>query len=217
HRPQDGSRLLEALPPGGRVRGSLERCAAGGRIPIVSSELEDTGNPFAIRASSARLDASMTVLKADETLAGVDRFGDISPGGTGDLGLYRSGTRYLSSLAMGLDGGRPFLLSSGVRRDNSAFVADLTNPDLFDGDRIAVPRGSVHLRKQLRVTPAGLHLRLRLRSYAPSAVMVHLAFVLDADFADIFEVRGMTRAAAGGRPPTAPENGGMRFVYTGLD
>jgi glycogen debranching enzyme len=183
----------------------------------VSAELEDTGNPFAIRASSARLDASMNVLKADETFAVVDRFGDIAPGGTGDLGLYRSGTRYLSSMAMGLDGGRPFLLSSGVRRDNSAFVADLTNPDLFDGDRIAVPRGSVHLRKQLRVTPAGLHLRLRLRSYAPSAVTVHLAFVFDADFADIFEVRGMTRSARGRRHPIAYEKGGMRFVYTGLD
>jgi glycogen debranching enzyme len=184
----------------------------------VSAERQETeGNPFAIRSASARLDTSMNVLKADETFAVLDRFGDISPGETNDLGLYRSGTRYLSGLAMDLDGGRPFLLSSGVQRDNSAFVADLTNPDLFDGENLTVPRGSVHVRKQLRVTPAGLHLRVRLRSYAASPVSFRLAFLLDADFADIFEVRGMTRAARGRLQPPAAEKGGLRFSYTGLD
>ena len=44
------------------------------------------------------------------------------------------GTRFLSRLSLTLDGQRPLLLSSGVREDNAAFVAHLTNADRLEGE-----------------------------------------------------------------------------------
>jgi len=159
------------------------------------------------------------VLKADETFVVLDRLGDIAPGGSGELGLYHRGTRFLSSFSLTIDGGRPFLLSSGVREDSAIFVADLTNPDLTRGtaDEVVCPRGSVHLTRECRVGTRGMVETLHFRNYASAPVALRLSVALDADFADIFEVRGTARARRGERLAPRVTPGAVSLSYRGLD
>ena len=155
-------------------------------------------------------------MKADETFVVLDRSGDIAPGGTGELGLYHGGTRFLSRFALRLDGGRPFLLSSEVREDNAMFVANLTNPDLVrNGDSLT--RGSVHMVRECRLTPAALEVRLLLRSYAAHTVHLNLTLEVGSDFADIFEVRGTARRERGRVLPPRWRDGSLLLSYSGLD
>jgi glycogen debranching enzyme len=182
--------------------------------PHEPTEIE---SPFSIRATSGRRDPRTRVLKADETFVVLDRLGDVAPGGSGELGLYHRGTRFLSSFSVTIDGGRPFLLSSGVRDDSAVFVADLTNPDLLAGEEIVCPRGSVHVVRECRVRPRGLTEVLKLRNYASSHVGMRVAIAFDSDFADIFEVRGTVRARRGRRLPPRARDGALSLSYRGLD
>jgi glycogen debranching enzyme len=177
---------------------------------------EESDSPFSIRAASSRIDVGSRILKADETFVVLDRFGDIARGGTGELGLYHGGTRFLSRFALRLDGGRPFLLSSEVREDNAMFVANLTNPDLQrNGDSLT--RGSVHLVRECRLEPSSLEVRLLLRSYAAHAIRLNLALEVESDFADIFEVRGTPRRERGRLLPAKWQEGSLQLSYAGLD
>ncbi len=139
--------------------------------------------------------------------------------GPGELGLYHRGTRFLSSFSLTIDGGRPFLLSSGVREDSAVFVADLTNPDLIrgSGEEIVCPRGSVHLIRECRVEPRGMVQAMHFRNYASSAVALRLRVVVDGDFVDIFEVRGTARVRRGERLAPRVTPSGVSLSYRGLD
>ncbi len=59
--------------------------------------------------------------------------------------------------------------------------------------------------------------RIRVHNYTLHAEGCLLTLGLDADFADIFEVRGVHRAARGERQPTQVTDGLIGFGYTGLD
>jgi len=177
---------------------------------------EEAESPFSIRAASSRIDVGSRILKADETFVVLDRSGDISPGGANELGLYHAGTRFLSRFALHLEGGRPFLLSSEVREDNAAFVANLTNPDILrNGASLA--RGSVHLVRECRLGPSTLDVRVLLRSYAAEPLRLRLTLQIESDFADIFEVRGTPRPARGRLFPPRWRDGSFLLTYGGLD
>ena len=85
------------------------------------------------------------MLKHGETFAVFDRYGDATPGGLGELGLFHESTRFLSCSILVLEGQRPFFLSSTVHEDDDRFVAHLTNPDLIAGDTLRAPLGTMHL------------------------------------------------------------------------
>ena len=180
------------------------------------SNAEEADSPFSIRAASSRLDAGSRILKADDTFVVLDRFGDIAPGGTGELGLYHRGTRFLSRFALRLDGGRPFLLSSEVREDDAVFVANLTNPDFVHNGESLV-RGSIHLVRECRLGPSMMDVHVLLRSYAAQPLTFRLSLEIDSDFADIFEVRGTPRVVRGTRMPARWRNGTLQLAYGGLD
>ena len=66
---------------------------------------------FYILSTSPRIDDRTCALKHGDTFALFNRFGDIERLGTGDLGIYHQDTRFLSRLALSLEGERPLLLS----------------------------------------------------------------------------------------------------------
>ena len=96
------------------------------------------------------------------------------------------------SSAWTVSGRDPVLLSSSSERGYMSYV-DLTNPDLYDGDEIAVRQQTLNIRR-IRAINGRLFERVRVKNYNPHAVRAR-SRVLDfgADFADIFEVRGMAR------------------------
>ena len=172
---------------------------------------------FYIRATSSRLDGRTRVLKRGETFAVCDRFGDMPAVGLPELGLYHEGTRFLSRLSLTIDGRQPLLLSSGVREDNAAFVAHLTNADRVEGSRVVVARGTVHVARECWTFPGGFGQIVALRNYGLEPLDLSVVISVDADFADVFEVRGTPRKQRGRRLPALPEPSGMRLCYSGCD
>ncbi|HEX9122744.1 MAG TPA: amylo-alpha-1,6-glucosidase [Actinomycetota bacterium] len=160
--------------------------------------------------------ASKTLaVKEGETFLYSDLEGNLDHGGDYGLGLYAKDTRYLSHFRMTVSGRDPVLLSSSAERAYMAHV-DLTNPDLYEDDVLTVPQQTLNIRR-IRAINGRLFERVRVKNYNAHPVTLDLEFALGADFADIFEVRGMVHD---GRPrPDPPEatDQTIEFVWTGRD
>src|SRR5260221_2481597 len=90
-------------------------------------------------------------------------------------GIYHDGTRFLSRLNLTLMGSRPLLLSSTVHRDNVLLGADLTNPDIFLGRNLVLPRGTLHLRRSTFIWNGCYFERIRIHNYGSSATDLPLS------------------------------------------
>lgn len=157
------------------------------------------------------------ILKHNDIFIVSDLKGDIPAGNDAGLGLYRSDSRFLSTYELRLNGRRPILLNHGVDR---AYVAtfQLVNPALeprHGGGTI--PKQSLSLRRT-RFVHNGVHERIGLQNCNRHPVEVDLEFRFDADFLDIFEVRGYRPERQMGTPesPVTTETG-LKFGYRGLD
>lgn len=173
-------------------------------------------DPHYIRTDEVATDDDSLVLKEGESFVVLDRHGEIRT----NEGLYHGGTRYLSRLTLALGSLRPLLLGAAVRSDNAAIVVHLTNPDILsEGNRgeILVPRGTLHLSHMLVLASGALHHRLRVRNHALAPVDVNLHLDFDADFADIFEVRGARRPRRGDRLESLIATNSVTLRYRGLD
>jgi glycogen debranching enzyme len=160
--------------------------------------------------------ASKTLaIKEGETFLYSDLEGNLDHAGDYGLGLYYRDTRFLSQFRMELAGRSPVLLSSSSERGYMSHV-DLTNPDLYEGDVVAVPQQSLNIRR-IRAINGRLFERVRIKNYNAHPVSLDLSFSLGADFADIFEVRGMAEERH--IPPDQPiaEGNHVEFASKGLD
>jgi glycogen debranching enzyme len=172
---------------------------------------------YYILATSGLSDDRTRVLKHGDTFAVFDRFGDVQPIGLGQQGVFDHGTRFLSRLEVRIAGVRPLLLSSTLQRDNVAVVASLTNPDLQRDGQVAVPRNTVHLERSNVLLDGTCYVRLSLRNFELAPVDLVVTVGYDADFADVFEVRGVKRAKRGTVHEPRVEGGRVLLRYTGLD
>lgn len=168
-------------------------------------------------APSGVTDDRTRILKHGETFAVFDHFGHIKPGGLGEEGLYHEGTRFLSCLVLDLDGEPPFFLGSTVRDGNDQLSVALTNPDRMSGGRVVVPLGTLHLAVRTLLWQGACHWRLRVKNHGTDPVEVTVELRFRADFADIFEVRGMTREARGNDLPPMISRDRVELGYVGLD
>ena len=172
---------------------------------------------YYVRASSALADDRTRVLKYGDTFAVFNRYGDIEPLGTSRFGLFYAETRHLSRFTLRLNQKQPLLLSSTVREDNAFLSVDLTNVDINLNGNDELPRGIVHLFRLQFLRGATCYQYFRLLNYGLQPVKVSLLLQFDADFADIFEVRGTKRARKGERLPDRAESNRAVLSYHGLD
>ncbi|HKB40139.1 MAG TPA: amylo-alpha-1,6-glucosidase, partial [Gemmataceae bacterium] len=175
------------------------------------------GHLHHILAAASVADERTRVLKHGDTFAVFDHYGDIKPGGLGEEGLYHEGTRYLSCLLLELEGGRPFFLGSTVRDENDQLAVTLTNPDLCHGGEVRVPLGTLHLALKKFLWQGTCYQHLRVKNHGLRLVTVSLSLHFEADYADIYEVRGMKRHARGVDllPDVGPDQ--VILGYQGLD
>ena len=109
---------------------------------------------------------------------------------------------FCRALELRLAGERPLLLSSTVREDNAVLTIDLTNPGRAPADGRALPRGRpARLPFEVSLEGACYERHARRAIHGAPPCDVTLAFTFDADFADIFEVRGTRRERRGERLP----------------
>lgn len=164
-------------------------------------------------AAAATLFSSY-VLKDGDTFLIANANGDVI--GDSD-GQFHNDTRILSRYRMTLGDVAPALLSSMVSRDNVFFVAHLTNRTLppLGGDE--TPHGLVHVKRTRLLCADRMFERVALTNYGRDEVRLRLVFEVDADFRDMFEVRGSHRAARGQPLLPTPRTDGLTFGYVGLD
>ena len=188
-----------------------DEAPAGGATSVAEE------HPYAIIASTGRGSEPTRVLKDGETFAVFNAFGDVSAGGPGEHGVYHLGVRHLSQRELRIGGYLPLLLSSTVREENDVLSIDLTNPDIIaEGQTFA--RDVVHLFRTIFLWRGVCYEQLRLVHYGSARCRMSLSIAFDADFADIFEVRGMTRPRRGERlPPSSAGADTLVLRYTGLD
>ena len=171
---------------------------------------------YYILATSSTADQEDQVLKHGESFAIFDQWGDVQPVGRGEEGLYHRGTRHLSGLRLALGDERPLLLGSTTRHDNSRLTIDLANPDMaLDGRSLRA--GTVHLSRTKVLWAGACHERIEVRNFGQEAVVLPISIRFAADYADVFEVRGMERPARGTVVEPSVEEGRIVLAYDGLD
>ena len=172
---------------------------------------------FYVLATSPMVDDGTRVLKQGETFAVFDRYGDIQPLLLSEHGVYYEGTRFLSRLELSVADDRPMLLSSTLKADNALFTVDLTNPDISRNGEVVIPRGTLHLLRTKFLWKGACYERLHISNYESVPIDVALSFRFEADFADIFEVRGRKRARKGRHLQETIEVESVHLAYEGLD
>ena len=190
-------------------------------MPLLKSahgkDVIEIGQKFYISASSSMADDRTRVLLHGDTFAVFDRSGDIQPVGFGQQGIFHNEMRHLSRLELKICGERPLLLSSTIRQDNVLFAVDLTNPDLALPNGAEVPRGTLHIYRTKFLSNGVCHDRIAVHNYGDTPVDVEMQLEFDADFADIFEIRGEKRKRKGELLPEKIEHAAVTLSYKGLD
>jgi glycogen debranching enzyme len=181
--------------------------------------LDDARNTqqYYIATKSSPADDRAKVLKYGGMFSVFDHLGDIQTSGLGEQGLFFQGTRHLSELILCLWNARPLLLSSAIKANNFLFTADLTNLDVSHLDRVVIPRGTLYLQRSKFLWQDACYEELAFINYGLSSLMVPFGMRFGADFADIFEVRGMHREKRGRRLEDRVVKDLILLSYEGLD
>ena len=161
--------------------------------------------------------SSRRTLKHGDSFAMFDEFGDVVEVEHSPAGLFHFDTRFLSRFFFTLEGHRPLILSSTVQPDNLTLDVDLTNPDIFQGDRLVLAKDTFHVARAKFLWEASCHELFTITNYGDQRTQLRLAFDYGADFADLFEIRGYLRTKRGA---VTSETHGARevaFVYRSLD
>jgi glycogen debranching enzyme len=172
---------------------------------------------YYIATSQSPTDDRARVLKYGRTFLVFDRLGDVQTTGMGEQGLFFEDTRHLSELMVLLWGTRPLLLSSTVETTNFLFTGDLANLDVSRNNEVVVPRGTLHVLRSRFLWSNTCYEEIEFVNHGLSELIVPFRTTFDADFADIFEVRGMHRPRKGTRLPTEVGDQSIVLSYEGLD
>jgi glycogen debranching enzyme len=178
-------------------------------------EPEDQAQAEGVPPLAADFSSQVLAVKEGETFLYSDLAGDLDDRREHGHGLYHRDTRFLSHLRMKLSGRDPVLLSSSSERSYMSY-ADLTNPELYSDGEPAVPQQTLNIRR-IRAINGRLFERIRVKNYNPGPVVLTMSFSMAADFADIFEVRGLRRPSRGHQDPPRTEARRTEFGYRGED
>jgi glycogen debranching enzyme len=155
------------------------------------------------------------VIREQDLFLLTDTSGNVPPDNPSGFGLYHQDTRHLSVYDFSFADARPVVLLSTAELGFSEEQM-LTNPAMPCLQGRILPRGSVEARRQ-RVVQGVLEETLCVTNYNIFPIEIDVVYTLDADFVDIFEVRGSTREKRGQILPPRMEDGTMIFAYVGLD
>ncbi len=141
--------------------------------------------------------------------------GDIDAEADAATGAYARDTRYLSRLRFSFSGVEPTLLDSRV--PDGGLSAILTNPAILVRASGEIIPAQTLLVRRTTLLAGGLFQNLSISNYGQRQVDCELRVEFDADFHDIFEVRGFARKSA--RPPViaVTTRNSVEFRFTGAD
>ncbi len=176
--------------------------------------------PYYIYAVDADALPGSSVLKHGDAFGILNGSGNIvaaTPPTASLQGVVFEDTRYLSGLSLTIDGAPPMLLSSTVTGESAVLEADLSNSDIYAGETLRIPRGSLHIRSTLLLGSGGLFQTLDITNYDAAPMSFRLEIAFGADFVDLFELRGAKRTRRGTHLPPSVGPSRLVLAYRGLD
>lgn len=177
--------------------------------------IEVDGNKYVL--ASLQQARPVRVLKYGDSFAVFDHNGNIQSLGTGEQGVFLEGTRFISKFEMFINDVRPVLLNSTVKNDNTLLTVDLTTPDLYHNGEHILQQGTVHIFRGKLLWDGACYEHCRFINYGDDVVKLTISIEVAADYADIFEVRGMKREKKGRYLLPVFNNKSLTLGYEGLD
>ncbi|WGV24373.1 amylo-alpha-1,6-glucosidase [Halotia branconii] len=133
--------------------------------------------------------------KDDDLFLVTDTMGNISGcslnDGNSSMGLFCSDTRFLNRLELQIEGRSPVLLSSTAEKGFSLSIL-CANPKIEEN----LKAETVGIRREI-VLNGALFEEIEVTNYSTTTVSFELSISFDADFIDLFEVRGYDREKQG--------------------
>lgn len=170
-----------------------------------------TPDHYSISAQTAPEGSQARFLKDDDLFCVLDNSGNIAR--RGGAGLFYRDTRFISGYELRVNGMRPSLLASSTSEDNTTLNVRLACRTSQSSD----PQNDLHIERSVYVLSTTLYERLSFHNSSRKEIEVLVEFEVDADFADIFEVRGQLQRAKRGELSGYCDDHGISFHYVGLD
>ena len=169
-----------------------DRLEISGRVFVPAEQLPIPEWPCVL---SERPQPTLTI-KDDDLFLVTDTLGNIAGGCYSDdsaasMGLFCCDSRFLSRLELQIEGRSPVLLSSTADKGFSLSVL-CTNPTVDN----RLKADTLGIRREL-VLNGALFEEIEISNYSTSAVSVSISLSFDADFVDLFEIRGFNREKRG--------------------
>ncbi|WP_316570212.1 amylo-alpha-1,6-glucosidase [Neobacillus sp. YIM B06451] len=156
------------------------------------------------------------VIKENDLFLLTDKQGDIPVGHPYGLGLYTKDTRFLSKLNLYINGEKPILLSSDADENYMAKIL-LTNPHMENHDGLILWRESVEIERSRFISDDVLYETIKVKNYFPKQVSFEITLEMDADFKDMFIIRGFQKGKVGSRTGQEINGNSLTFGYVGSD
>lgn len=156
------------------------------------------------------------VIKENDLFLMTDKSGDIPDNDQSGLGLYTRDTRFLSRMEIRINNQRPILLSSAAD-ENYISTIRLTNPHMEEDGKLILWRESVEIERTRFIYEGALYETFKLTSYYPKAIQFDFSVLLDADFIDMFVIRGFQHGKLGNKTGERSASGERVISYLGAD
>ncbi|GAX89504.1 amylo-alpha-1,6-glucosidase [Effusibacillus lacus] len=156
------------------------------------------------------------VIKEDDLFLVTDPLGSIKEGNEEGFGLFTKDTRFLSRFEVTVENLDMILLSSHAA-ENYISTIRLTNKEKYIGEEIGVWRESIEMERKRFIAEGVLYETVTFRNRNAYPVELEVAIRVDADFKDMFEVRGYRQGQGGTLHPVVTDRNSIRFSYSGSD
>jgi glycogen debranching enzyme len=155
------------------------------------------------------------VIKEGNVFLFSDEWGSLPHGNDRGFGLYYWDTRFLSTMEWELEGVGVIPLHAKV--DGAESVYRYTNQMVEEDHSVIFWRESLEIERHCWLYGGVLYEQFRFANLDRNPLHTHLKLRFDADFADMFVVRGYQNGKLGEKLPLESTAEGLRFSYRGAD
>ncbi len=187
---------------------------------VLEDKLEEIPSPYvepriAFQALEPRKSNNLTLIDG-KTFLSTTVAGEITPAGAPDVGFFHDDTRFLSRMELKVGGARTAVLSASTEKTFAAQV-ELTTGNIRMPGTLDLPEHTVHIRREQLLANDVFFDRLTFENFNPSSVRLSIELLYDADFVDVFQVRGVARPVHGHYFRPVVKRNLLLFYYRGLD
>jgi len=187
---------------------------------IDEEDLVEIASPYvepriAFQTLEARRLNNLTLIDG-QTFLSTTTAGDIMPAGAPDVGFFHDDTRFLSHLELRLGGHRSVVLSASTEKSFASQI-ELTTGTIRLRESLDLPEHTLHMRREQLLVNEVFYDRVAFENFNLGRVELVAELHFDADFVDVFQVRGAPRSRHGTYFAPVVRESSVAFHYRGLD